>query len=168
VVPELVRRPLLRIAGTRAGSRGVRWALPRLDRLVSRVTKGRLTFTQMVLPTLFLTTTGRRSGTPRAHPLVYLTEGDAWAVVGSNWGRRTHPAWTHNLLADPHASVLLHGTRTRVRAELVTGDDRERIYERFAGLAPAYPRYRRSAGDRQIRVFLLHPTTDAQPEGDPA
>jgi deazaflavin-dependent oxidoreductase (nitroreductase family) len=168
VLPELVRRPLLRLAATRAGSRGLRWVLPRLDRLVSRLTEGRRTLAQMLLPTLMLTTTGRRSGLAREQPLVYLTEGPAWAVVGSNWGQRTHPAWTHNLLASPDASVLVDGTRTQVRAQLVTGDDRERIYRRFEALHPGYPRYRRSAGDRQIRVFLLHPTTDAQPDDDTA
>jgi deazaflavin-dependent oxidoreductase (nitroreductase family) len=157
MLPSWLRRPMIAFAGTRVGSRTYRHLLPRLDRLVGRLTNGRATFTRLALPTLVLVTTGRRSGVRREHPLLFVRAGDGYAVAGSNWGQRHHPAWSHNLLAEPDAAIRIGGTTTPVRAELLTGTDRERVYRRFERLSPNYPLYRRWADPREIRVFVLHP-----------
>jgi deazaflavin-dependent oxidoreductase (nitroreductase family) len=81
-----------------------------VDRLLSRLTRGRLVALRMPgLPCMLITTTGRRSGQPRITPLLYARDGDAFVVVASNWGQRHHPAWSTNLLADPAASVTVGG-----------------------------------------------------------
>jgi deazaflavin-dependent oxidoreductase (nitroreductase family) len=156
MLPYAIRRPMLPLLGTRPVAKTLRWVLPLTDRFVVWASRGRRTFTELVMPTLVLTTTGRRSGEPREQPLLYLPEDDRFVVVGSNFGQRHHPAWTHNLLASPEASVRIGGTTSQVRAELVTGEERERLYRRFEELSPNYPLYRRWCGDREIRVFLLH------------
>jgi deazaflavin-dependent oxidoreductase (nitroreductase family) len=109
------------------------------------------------LPSLLLTTTGRRSGKPRTQPLLYATDGDALVVIGSNWGQRHHPGWSANLLANPDATVCVHGRRTPVRATLATGEERARLWRLLVQLWPAYRTYQRRAAGRDIRIFRLTP-----------
>jgi deazaflavin-dependent oxidoreductase (nitroreductase family) len=125
-----------------------------LDRRMTvggRLSTGRL----FGLPTLSLTTTGRRSGQPRTQPLLYVTDGDDLVVVGSNWGQRHQPAWSNNLLADPNATVKLHGERIAVRAVVVTGAERERLWLLLRREWPAYQTYEQRAAGREIRMFRL-------------
>ena len=82
------------------------------DRLVGRLTQGRVVAFGLV-PSLVLTTTGRRSGKPRSNPLLYVPDGDAYVVIGSNWGQPHQPAWSLNLLAQPAAEVDVKGRRSR-------------------------------------------------------
>lgn len=131
-------------------------ALVPLDRAVARFTKGRVVALGL-LPTLVLTSTGRRSGLPRRQPLLYLRDGDAFVVIGSNWGRPDHPAWSANLLAHPDAVVTVAGKDIAVRAELATGPQRERLWGLALAVWPAYASYQRRAG-RPIRVFRLTPS----------
>ena len=53
------------------------------------------------VPTLLLSTTGRRSGEQRTTPLIYGQDGDAYVVVASKGGHPTHPSWYLNLVAVP-------------------------------------------------------------------
>jgi deazaflavin-dependent oxidoreductase (nitroreductase family) len=127
-----------------------------VDRFIGRLTKGRFVALGMRdLPSLMLTTTGRRSGKPRTNPLLFTTDGDAFIVIGSNWGQPHHPAWSGNLLADPRATVTLDGKDIAVRARLVTDAERARLWDKMRGIWPAYEDYKRRASSRDIRVFLL-------------
>ncbi|MCP3782562.1 nitroreductase family deazaflavin-dependent oxidoreductase [Micromonospora sp. A3M-1-15] len=131
------------------------------DRLVGRLTKGRVVAFGLV-PSLVLTTTGRRSGKPRSNPLLYVPDGDAYVVIGSNWGQQHQPAWSLNLLAQPAAEVDVKGRRIPVRAEPISGEERERLFTRLVAEWPAYRTYVERAGGREIRVFRLVPV------GEPA
>jgi deazaflavin-dependent oxidoreductase (nitroreductase family) len=126
------------------------------DRLVGRLTRGRVVALGL-MPSLILTTTGRRSGQPRSNPLLYVRDGDAYVVTGSNWGRPQPPAWALNLLAEPAAAVLVRGESIRVRATPATGAERDRLWELLAAEWPAYRTYQHRAGGRQIPVFRLAP-----------
>jgi deazaflavin-dependent oxidoreductase (nitroreductase family) len=126
-----------------------------MDRYVGRVTHGRITMLGMVgLPSLMLTTTGRRSGQPRCQPLLYTQDGDGYVVVATNWGFPAHPGWSANLLANPEAIVEVRGRRIPVRAALVKGSERERLWRLVTPAWPAYETYA-AATDRTIRVFRL-------------
>lgn len=127
-----------------------------VDRFLHRVTGGRFTLGETIFPTLMLTTTGRRSGRPRTAPLVYVEDGDAWIVVGTNFGGRSHPGWTWNLLADPEAEVQLDGRRVPVRAERIDPGEMDRYWPRFDELYPGYQDYREGVS-REIRMFRLVP-----------
>ncbi|MGC4895765.1 nitroreductase family deazaflavin-dependent oxidoreductase [Micromonospora sp. DT31] len=129
------------------------------DRLVGRLTKGRVVAFGLV-PTLVLTSTGRRSGKPRSNPLVYVPDGDAYVVIGSNWGQKQQPSWTFNLMAHPDAEVDVKGRRIPVNAAQVTGEERERLFRRLVEEWPAYRTYVERAGGREIRVFRLAPNGD--------
>ena len=133
-----------------------RWVTP-LDVWLQRRTRGRLTTAGWrPLPYLLLTTTGRRTGQPRTQPLLYARDGADYVVVGSNWGQAHHPAWSGNLLANPDGVVTLAGQEIPVRAELVEGPDRDRLWELMRSQWPAYAQYEERAG-RHIRVFRLVP-----------
>src|SRR6266511_1024705 len=76
-------------------------------------------------------------------------------VVGSNWGQAHQPAWSANLLADPQATVTLDSEQIPVRATLVTGPDRDRLWEALRAEWPAYRTYERRAAGRELRMFRL-------------
>jgi deazaflavin-dependent oxidoreductase (nitroreductase family) len=132
-------------------------ALVPADRLVGRMSHGRISVLGMVgLPSLLLTTIGRRSGQPRRQPLLYVRDGDGYVVVGSNWGGPAHPGWSANLLADPSATVEIRGRRIAVRAVPAKGAERDRLWRLVVDAWPAYQSY--AAGtDRKIRLFRLVP-----------
>jgi deazaflavin-dependent oxidoreductase (nitroreductase family) len=129
-----------------------------LDRLIGRLSGGRLVaFGLRSLPSLLITTTGRKSGTPRTNPLLYVRDGDSYIVIGSNWGQTHQPAWALNLLADPHATITVSGADIPVRATLAEGAERERLFAMLLVMWPAYDTYVERAGGRDIRVFSLLP-----------
>ncbi|GAA1818694.1 nitroreductase family deazaflavin-dependent oxidoreductase [Luedemannella flava] len=129
-----------------------------LDRLVAKLSRGRAT--ALGLPSLLLTTTGRRSGEPRTQPLLYILDGDDFVVVGSNWGQPHQPAWTANLLARPAAVANVRGVDIPVRGELVRGADRDRLWADLLRAWPAYANYADRAGGRELRVFRLRREPD--------
>lgn len=149
MLPTIVRR----LGHQRWFARFFRWLVP-ADRLLARLTRGRVVALRLV-PSLLLTTTGRRSGRPRTTPLLSVPDGDAYVVTGSNWGQAHQPAWALNLLADPNATVTVDGRAVPVRARLVTGAERDRLWSLLVAEWPAYETYRRRAGRREIMVFRL-------------
>src|ERR1700722_11141589 len=48
---------------------------------------------------------GASTGTTPTPPLIYLEHGDAIVVSGSKGGQLTHPAWFHNLMANPDTTI---------------------------------------------------------------
>ncbi len=142
---------------------GFRWFTPfaraavPVDRLVSRVTRGRVVALGM-LPSLLITTTGRKTGLARQNPLSYLRDGDAYVVVGTNWGQGRPPAWVFNLLATPVATVTVRGADLAVRAEEVTGPaDHDRLWRAIVARWPSYQVYLETSGGRPVRIFRLVP-----------
>ena len=145
--------PAYAFASSRLGSRVLR-ALAPLDRRVVLATKGKYTlFGPTTLPTLLLTTIGRKSGLPRACALNFLRDGRRLMILGSNWGQQQHPDWSANLLAHPDATVAIGGTEIAVTATELAGQDRDVALQRFLG----YPMYRAYRGrtNRELRLFAL-------------
>ncbi|MFC5721754.1 nitroreductase family deazaflavin-dependent oxidoreductase [Streptomyces gamaensis] len=147
------------VSSTRAFAKVAPYVLPALDRAVHRLTGGRTLLSARMLPGLVLTSTGARSALPRHTPLACLPEGDpvrSWVVVGSNFGRPGHPAWSANLLAHPEAVVSWRGRDVPVRARLLGGPERGSAWAAVVGLWPPYARYQARVG-REIRLFRLEP-----------
>lgn len=129
-----------------------------LDRRLYQRTGGRWSaIGRHELPTLLITTTGRTSGLPRTHPLLYTVDGDAYVVVGSNWGQAHHPAWSSNLIVQPAARVTLGDREFDVRAALATGAERDRLWRLVQPVWPNYAAYAERAEGREIRIFRLIP-----------
>lgn len=110
-----------------------------------------------VLPTLLLTTTGRKSGEPRALPLIYGESGDSFVVIASKGGMPSHPIWYLNLLATPDCELMVGARKVSARARVAEGDERARIWQEMAELYPPYDEYQERAGERTIPVIVLDP-----------
>lgn len=133
--------------------------VPPLDRVLYRLTGGRVLLPQIILPSMVLTTTGRRSGLARQTPLVCMPEPDgSFVVVGSNFGREHHPAWTSNLLHTPAAEVGFEGRRIPVTARLLEGAERAEVWPRLVRIWSVYDTYVARAAGRELRVFRLTPS----------
>jgi deazaflavin-dependent oxidoreductase (nitroreductase family) len=130
--------------------------LGRLDRWVLLKTKGRYTaFGPPQFPTMVLITTGRRSGERRPVSLVYAPVDGVAYVVGSNWARDGHPAWSHNLIADPTASVVADGEEWAATADLLTEEEAAVAWPRLIEVMPQWEQYI-TMTERTLRVFRLN------------
>lgn len=109
------------------------------------------------LPTLLLTTTGRKSGEPRALPLIYGTDGDSYVIVASKGGMPTHPVWFLNLEAKPECELQVGAKAVSARARVAEGEERERLWRRMAEIYPPYLDYQK-ATERTIPVVVLEPS----------
>ncbi len=130
--------------------------MPSLDRLVHRATGGRVLISRLMLPALILTTTGRRSGEPRQSPLATVPHDGAFYVVGSNFGRPHHPAWSWNLLEHPDAEISYDGEHIPVRAELLDPEEKAAVWPELIATWPLFDLYVQRSG-RDLRVFRLTP-----------
>ena len=155
-VDGLVGRATQRVAGTPWFSRAAPTVVPPLDRALHRLSGGRFIVGRLLVPSLVLTTTGRRSGELRDAPLACMPADGGWYVVGSNFGRTHHPAWTGNLIATPEATVSFQGRTTEVVARELSEEDRVEVWPRLVAVWPLYDTYVARAG-RDLRVFHLAP-----------
>jgi deazaflavin-dependent oxidoreductase (nitroreductase family) len=145
------------LAGTRGFALVAPKIVPPLDRLVNRLTGGRALMGDQMIPHLLLTTTGSKSGQPRETPLACLPEdGGTFLVVGSNFGREHHPAWSGNLLKTPQATVRFQGRVIPVTAALLADAEREHAWQTLIRFWPLYQGYTDRSG-RELRVFRLSP-----------
>lgn len=127
------------------------------DRALQARTTGRASLTAVLgMPAVLLTTTGRTSGQPRTVPLTFVRHDDGLVVVGSNFGRPHHPAWSSNLLANPDARVAIGGAEWPVRARLLSAAEKSAVWPELQRLWPGYDAYADRSG-RDLRVFLLTP-----------
>jgi len=109
-------------------------------------------------PLLRLRTTGAKSGKRRDTVLGWFPDGDrddSWLVVASNAGSARHPAWAFNLAKSPgSAFVDLGEGEFPVEAGLLTGAEREAVWDQVVELAPGYGRYLEQT-DREMPIFRL-------------
>ena len=112
-----------------------------------------------LLPSLLLTTTGRKSGEPRALPLIYGEAGDSYVIIASKGGLPTHPVWYLNLEAKPECELMVGPKHVSARARIAEGEERERLWKQMAKLYPPYDKYQETAGTRTIPVVVLDPVS---------
>jgi deazaflavin-dependent oxidoreductase (nitroreductase family) len=105
-------------------------------------------------PLLLLTTRGRKSGTERTNPVMYLADGDRLLVFASKAGAPNHPDWYLNLLADPHVRVEVGARSFQATALPLAGEDRDAMYAEQARRNPGFAEYQAKT-DRVIPVVAL-------------
>jgi proline iminopeptidase len=110
----------------------------------------------MTVPSLLLTTTGRKSGEKFIFPLFYGQDGDSIIVVASKGGAPEHPGWYKNLLANPEVEVQVGTRHIKARARTVTGPAREALWQKALQFWPPYADYAKKT-EREIPVVLLDP-----------
>jgi deazaflavin-dependent oxidoreductase (nitroreductase family) len=149
-----VGRVVQKVSGTATFAKIAPPILTPLDKLVHKVTRGRWMLSRGLLPVMVMTTTGAKSGEPREVPLACIPEGDVIYLVGSNFGREKHPAWTGNLIKTPRADVSFRGEQFAVDARLLDDEEKAEVWPRLLQVWPNYDTYVERSG-RNIRVFCL-------------
>ena len=149
-------RVVQKVSSTRGFAKVAPHVIPALDRAVHRITRGKVLLSAQMLPGVILTSTGARSGLPRRTPLACMPEDDGrtWILIGSNFGREGHPAWTANLLAHPDAEVSWKGADIPVRARLLQGEERTAAWKELLAFWPPYATYQARV-EREIRIFRI-------------
>ncbi|WP_428954051.1 nitroreductase family deazaflavin-dependent oxidoreductase [Streptomyces sp. cg35] len=149
-------RLVQKVSSTRAFARVAPHVIPALDRAVHRLTRGKVLLSAQMLPGVVLSVRGARSGIVRRTPLACMPEEKAgtWLLIGSNFGRPGHPAWTANLLAHPDADISWRGADIPVTARLLNSPEREEAWAAALKFWPPYAAYQERV-DREIRLFRL-------------
>ncbi|MFD4561975.1 nitroreductase family deazaflavin-dependent oxidoreductase [Streptomyces sp. NPDC058469] len=147
-------RAVQKVSSTRAFARIAPHVIPAMDRAVHRLTRGKVLLSAQMLPGVILTSTGARSGQPRQSPLACMPEKGGWVLVGSNFGRAGHPAWTYNLLVHPDAAISWKGEEIPVTARLLAGEERAEVWKAALAFWPPYATYQRRV-EREIRLFRV-------------
>ena len=111
---------------------------------------------ELTVPSLLLTTTGRKSGERFIFPLFYGDVDGGYLVVASKGGAPKHPSWYLNILANPEVEVQAGTTKVKARARTATGAERARLWEKALEFWPPYADYQTKT-DREIPVVVLEP-----------
>jgi len=106
------------------------------------------------VPTLLLSTVGRRSGNAYTTPLIYGIDGDQHLVVASRGGAPDHPQWYKNLVAQPEVEVQILGDRFRARTHTATQEEKPPLWQIMAAIWPSYVEYQ-TRTTRDIPVVII-------------
>lgn len=121
-----------------------------------RETDGEVGYIWNGVPTLLLTTTGRKTGEPRTSALIFGRDGDDYLVIASMGGAPRHPQWYLNLQADPRATIQVKGDVIEVEAHTAPPEEKPRLWRIMADQWPNYDVYQ-TRTDREIPVVVLRP-----------
>ena len=142
--------------------RPISWLMARIlhhaDTFLLRLSRGKITFAQFSgLPIIELTTTGAKSGKRRALPLAGYPDGEKFVLIASNFGQAHHPAWYHNLKANPECTVKKNGKTGIYIARETDGEERERYWRLAVSYYDGYVAYKHRAKNRKIPIMILEP-----------
>jgi len=107
-----------------------------------------------MIPTLLLTTTGRKSGRELTLPLIFGTSGSDYVVVASKGGAPEHPAWYLNLEANPKVQVQVKADKFTAQAHTANEKERAALWPKMVEIYGPYTDYQKKT-DRQIPVVVL-------------
>lgn len=105
---------------------------------------------------VLVNTVGARSGQTRTIPLVHLQQDDRIYIVGSAAGSEKHPAWYHNLIANPDITFELGDGTVDATATLLDGEARATVWTEIVAALPFFGDYQNQVS-REIPVFVLTP-----------
>lgn len=129
-----------------------------LEAVLRFLTSGRLGVLDVAgLPSVQITTSGRKTGLARTATLQYVSACGGLLVVGSNYGRERHPSWSANLMAAQRVTVRRRGLRFVAKVRLLTGAERDAAWSTVVAQWPNYQVAQDRAGKRTFRLFLLTP-----------
>lgn len=106
---------------------------------------------------LLLRTVGAKTGHPRTAALLYVRDGENYAVIASTGGGPKHPGWFHNLKARPEVEVQVGRQHVPVRARVAEDDERARIWDVANKVNGGQYDVYQSRTTRQIPVVVLEP-----------
>ena len=128
----------------------------RVDRVLLPLSGGRVSASPGQ-PVLLLETVGAKSGEVRKTPLLFIADGERIVLIGSKPGAPKHPAWVHNMRANPRVKVLAPKRTGQYVAREAEGEERERLWDKAVDFYAGYQTYQGRAGKRRIPVVVLEP-----------
>ena len=108
------------------------------------------------IPIIIVTSRGASSGNLRKFALMRVEHEGEYALVASKGGAAEHPAWFHNLTAEPQVMIQDGPEPGDYITSIVEGDERQEWWERSVAVFPTYNEYRDKT-DRLIPVFIARP-----------
>ena len=123
------------------------WLYEKTDGRIGRSIGGR--------PMLLLRTVGRKTGESRTSALLYVPDGERYAVIASKGGDVRHPGWFHNLAASPDVEIQIGRERIPVKARVAEGEERERLWAKANQVNQGQYDTYQSRTDRKIPVVVL-------------
>ena len=109
-----------------------------------------------MVPTLLLTTVGRKTGRILTLPLIFGRSGKDYIVVASKGGAPAHPAWYLNLQAKPEVQLQVKAEKFAARAHTADAAERALLWPKMVEIYGPYAQYQTKT-DRQIPVVVLTP-----------
>ena len=109
---------------------------------------------QGMIPTLLLTTVGRKSGRELTMPLIFGRSGQDYVIVASKGGAPAHPAWYLNLEANPSVRLQVKADKFAARARTAQAEERAALWKKMVAIYAPYELYQTKT-DRQIPVVVL-------------
>jgi F420H(2)-dependent quinone reductase len=106
---------------------------------------------------LLLDHVGAKSGMKRTAPLLYIPDGGDIVVVASKGGYPKHPAWFHNLMANPDTTAQIGTERRSVHARVARPEERERLWPEAVRAYHGYADYQARSKGREIPLVILEP-----------
>ncbi|KDE96807.1 hypothetical protein Y900_029665 [Mycolicibacterium aromaticivorans JS19b1 = JCM 16368] len=125
----------------------------RADRALIRASCGRLSLGGPQMPTMLLTTRGRRSGKERTVPVYFVRDSNTLVAVCENFGLDAPSSWLRNLLADPKARIEINGVSASYLSRPATEQEVARNMPKLAAMWPAHDTYMQRSGTRHVFVF---------------
>jgi deazaflavin-dependent oxidoreductase (nitroreductase family) len=103
---------------------------------------------------------GAKTGQQRVTPVRVIRDGaDTWLIAASKGGAPEHPAWYHNLRANPDITIETPDDGTvPVHARVLVGAERDDAWARFTAVSDSFRQYELRTS-RTIPVIALHRRT---------
>ena len=151
-----IERALSAFAASRPGSWFYLNVANPVDKRLLPATNGRISLS-LGQPVLCLEVTGAKSGVTRRTPLLFKEVDGELVLVASATGRPKHPAWYHNVSANPRVKVYAPGGRTgEYTARIASPEERSRLWSEMLDLYPGFDVYEgRTEGIREIPIVVL-------------
>ena len=129
-------------------------AMNTVQRLVLKLSGGRVGRTLARMEVVELHTVGRSSGTVRSTMLTApISDRQRLVLVASKGGNDFHPQWYLNLCAQPDVEVTVDGVRREFRARTATPAEKAELWQAIVAAYPGYARYQ-SKTERDIPVVV--------------
>jgi deazaflavin-dependent oxidoreductase (nitroreductase family) len=149
-----------KIAASSPGAWFYARTLHHFDKIFLRLSGNRMAMTSLVagLPLVIVTTTGAKSGLPRALPLLCIrdeSDPSTFAIIATNWGQQHYPAWYFNLKANPHAQCSIAGVTGQYTAHEATGEEYARYWQYAEDTYLGYSLYKQRIRGRNIPIMVM-------------
>jgi len=155
--PNAAQRAMWHVSSSRPGAWLFARSMHHIDKLLLRVSRGRVTLPGVMagIPVLTVTTTGVRTGQPRTTPLLGVPFGDDIAIIGTRFGQPGTPAWYYNLRTEPKLTVAYRDRDITAVAREADEQEWRLIWDKARIIYSGYEAYARRIKDRRIHIMVL-------------